>query len=305
MTIQPGWLERFRSDPARSFLRASFGAWCLTKIGTSVVQPAAPGEREEKSPKGSVAAPNDGSPATGETSVTSTAPIVLAQLSTSDPLILESRYGNGIVLVMTSTLDRKWNDLPTRSDFVPFLHEAVFHAASARSHRNVSFAEPLIARIAAASKSGAGEPDQGADDEETVEFVFTTPGDVPTPVVPTTDSQALTAVMTNTFAPGIYRMKAMQTGAEVANDSFVVNYDHSEDNPDPLTDDDKARLATNDRVRFSGSLDDLTRRMYGQESTTELWAALLTLFLLFLVGELLLTRRTILKGYGGESLTAA
>jgi hypothetical protein len=42
--------------------------------------------------------------------------------------------------------------------------------------------------------------------------------------------------------------------------------------------------------------------MYGDESVTELWAVLLAVFLLFLIAELLLTRRTIRKGYGGEAL---
>ena len=82
----------------------------------------------------------------------------------------------------------------------------------------------------------------------------------------------------------------------------MVNYDHAEDQFVPLSPDDTARLATNDRVRFTESLTELTERMYGGESITELWALLLTLFLLFLVIELLLTRRAILRGYGGEAL---
>ena len=83
----------------------------------------------------------------------------------------------------------------------------------------------------------------------------------------------------------------------------MVNYDHAEDQFVPLSPDDTARLATNDRVRFTESLTELTERMYGGESITELWALLLTLFLLFLVIELLLTRRAILRGYGGEALS--
>ena len=88
-------------------------------------------------------------------------------------------------------------------------------------------------------------------------------------------------------------------------DAFVVNYDHSEDDLTQLTDDDRARLVTNDRVRFSSSLEDLAKRMYGAESVAELWAVLLTLFLLFLVAELFLTRRAIRKGYGNDALNAS
>jgi hypothetical protein len=42
--------------------------------------------------------------------------------------------------------------------------------------------------------------------------------------------------------------------------------------------------------------------MYGNETTTELWAFLMFGFLGLLIGELLLTRRVILRGYGAEAL---
>ena len=113
-------------------------------------------------------------------------------------------------------------------------------------------------------------------------------------------------IFTDTFAPGVYRMakKADAASAEQV-DAFVVNYDHVEDDLTQLTADDKARLATNDRVRFLASVDDLAKSMYGDESIAELWAVLLTLFLLFLVAELLLTRRAIRKGYGNDAIVHA
>jgi hypothetical protein len=298
LSIQPGWLERFRSDPARSFLKATFSAWCLTKLSVA------------KKGDGFVAAP--GAPVTGKqlpeqpspTDPSSSAtPIILAQLSTGDPLILQSRHQNGYVLIVTTTLNREWTDLPTRSDFVPFLHEAVFHVASARSHRNVRFAEPLVVRVPAAKPTPDAPANTDAVASET-SIVFTAPDGSETPLTARPDSQSLVAVQVNTFAPGIYQSSFAKDDAEPVRDAFVVNYDHSEDNLAQLTVDDRARLATNDRVRFSSSLDDLTKRMYGDESVTELWAILMTTFLLFLITELLLTRRAIRKGYGGESLAA-
>jgi hypothetical protein len=299
LSIQPGWLERFRSDPARSFLKATFSAWCLTKLNIAKMGDgfvAAPGNQlNAKSP------PKQPAPADPSANAT---PIVLAQLSTGDPLILQSRHQDGIVLVVTTTLNRQWNDLPTRSDFVPFLHEAVFHVASARSHRNVSFAEPLVVRVPAAKPApDAPEKADTASTEATI--VFTAPDGSEAPVTARPETQALVAVQGNTFAPGVYRSTFANDNAEPVRDAYVVNYDHAEDNLAQLTADDKARLATNDRVRFSSSLDDLTKRMYGDESVTELWAILMTAFLLFLITELLLTRRAIRKGYGGESLATA
>ena len=117
-----------------------------------------------------------------------------------------------------------------------------------------------------------------------------------------TDGPAPVAVFSNTFAPGVYRVAEHIGDRSPVDDAFVVNYDHSEDQLAPLTPDDKGRLATNDRVRFSSSLEELKKRMYGDESITELWALLMIIFLLFLIAELLLTRRTIRKGYGSQSL---
>jgi len=296
-SIQTGWMDRFRKPPGRSLLKASFSAWCLPKFALADAgfepRPIVPGE----------ASP-----------IVASLPIVLAQLKTGDSLVLESRYGEGLTLLMTSALDRSWSDLPTRSDFVPFLHEAVFHLASARRHRNVRFGEPLIARIRSpdvvsavpdAEASGEWQKAASAAIDESVGFEFTTPGEIRKAVAATRDAEALVGVLPETFVPGIYSLKVVIEEKEVSRDAFVVNYDHAEDDLTQLTADDKARLATNDRVRFAANLSDLSKRMYGDESVTELWAVLMTLFLLFLISELFLTRRAIRKGYGGEALTAA
>jgi len=275
LSIQPGWLDRFRSDPARSFLKATFTAWCLVKIG-----PPAAAAAEPPGPD----------------------PLVLATLSTADPLLLQSRCGDGVVLVMTTTLDHKWTDLPTRSDFVPFLHEAVFHIASARSHRNVNFGEPLIAQLRLAADADVSAADVSGNDTVT----FVSPGGTTSAVNVSLNRHDATAVFSDTFAPGVYRMTKERNNAfPEQSDRFVVNYDHAEDSLRQLTDDDKARLATNDRIRFSTSVQDLAKRMYGDESIAEIWAVLLILFLAFLIIELLLTRRAIHKGYGNDALTSS
>jgi hypothetical protein len=320
LSIQPGWLARFRSDPARSFLKATFDTWCLTKISPAAKSTAAVASV--------IAAPvanvKPATPAIAANVAATSAPLILATLSIGDPLLLESRCGDGFILVITTSLDRSWNDLPTRSDFVPFLYEAVFHAASSRSHRNVDFGEPLIARLqrtilddvrpdTVELEPGAIESTQEpADDSAT----FVAPGGMMTEISVTTRNSNTVGrssnlsdanvVFSDTFTPGVYAM-AKEANAEFPeqHDGFVVNYDHSEDDLTQFAAVDIARLATNDRIRFSSSLDDLSKRMYGDESITELWAVLLTLFLLFLIAELFLTRRAIRKGYGNDTLISS
>jgi hypothetical protein len=291
LSMQPGWLDRFRSDPARSFLKASYGTWAQFKLTSG--QPtggAAIGAVPSTPPIPGVA---------GIDSIRNAGvdPIVLAQLNSGDPLILEVPVGDGRILLFTSTLNRSWNDLPTRSDFVPFLHEAVFHVASPGSRRNVDFGSPLLM-----SAPSAGDDPNGGDANNTSEFYVTPPGGQDSSIVAQQNAAALTAAYSSTFVPGVYRTELRRGETASAPDAFVVNYDHDEDRYLPISRDDQARLATNDRVHFANSMTELTQRMYGQESVTELWAFLMIAFLLFLVAELLLTRRTIRRGYGGEAL---
>lgn len=294
LSIQPGWMDRFRSDPGRSLLKASFSSWVLFQIN-----PITPQKAEAATTDSSNSKPV----AKNET------PVVLATYSTGDPFLLETRYGNGFVLMMTTTLDRQWTDLPTRSDFIPFLHEAVFHVSSAQSHRNVRYGESLLAEMpwnaeafAAASEAPLIEGDSPRNESTGIpDFVFSRPGGENVRVPAIEGNERLTATFRDTLTPGIYRSGLKFAGQQSA-DSFVVNYDHSEDEMVLLTDEDRARLVTNDRIRFTESLTDLTSRMYGDETVTELWPALLTFFLVFLMMELMLTRRAIRRGYGGEAI---
>jgi hypothetical protein len=54
---------------------------------------------------------------------------VLAKLTGETPLVLESKLGEGRVLVFTSTLDNLSNDFPLHAGFVPFVDETAHYLA--------------------------------------------------------------------------------------------------------------------------------------------------------------------------------
>lgn len=313
LSIQPGWLERFRSDPARSFLKTTFAEW--TQIQITAPSPAAPQTTTPAAVTATETAPAPAKP------ITPGQPVVLAQLTSGDPLALEVPVGDGTVIVLTAALDRSGSDLPTRSDFVPFLHEAVFRLASSRSRRNVDCGDPLLVQHTALTDTStalqadatatatvppadpnnpAAAETATARSEDPPEFRWTLPGGTEETTTAARTGSLWIGTFTDSMVPGIY--SSTLQAPDLLTERLVVNYDHAEDQFVPLSPDDTARLATNDRVRFTESLTELTERMYGGESITELWALLLTLFLIFLVLELLLTRRAILRGYGGEAL---
>lgn len=279
LSLVPGWLSRFRSDPERSLLKAGFQNWWMTRITSSVSGPES--ALNDGAEDGADALPPD----SDEDVVT---PAVLATLRTGDPLLIQTRAGTGTVLVCTSAVDRDWNDLPTRADFVPFLHEAIFAAVAGRNRRNVDAGQPLIADRASAD----------ADGDSVRGIRFRDPAGQAHDPLRTQSAASTQFAIVDTTLSGRYDLTQSANDAERVLDSFVVNYNHTEDEADELTDDDQALLATNDRVRFAASVDDLARRMYGDETRTELWAVLMFLFLVLLTGEVWMTRRIVKRGYG-------
>lgn len=290
LSLQSGWLERFRSDPSRSFLKTQYQQWWQTKLGPTASEPNA----ANSVPLTSDLPDSEDTP--GETVDTAAVqPVVLAELTPGDPLLIQSRCGDGTVFVFTSTWNRQWNDFPTRSDFVPFLHEIAFQAAASRVKRNLDFSSPIVAE----SPTETAVPDAGR------EFRFRLPGGAQSdPVEP--QGVPASILYNATWQPGVYRLEQIsQPDTPETLDAFVVNYNHVEDNMQELTDGDRAKLATGDRVRFAKSLDSLRKQMYGNESRMELWAILLWLFCGMLLLELWLTRRIVRRGYGSMSSSSA
>jgi hypothetical protein len=55
---------------------------------------------------------------------------VAARMTDGSPALLERREGTGRVVLFASDIDRRWNDFPLNAAFVPFVIEAVRHAAA-------------------------------------------------------------------------------------------------------------------------------------------------------------------------------
>jgi hypothetical protein len=55
-----------------------------------------------------------------------------ARLEDGAPLLVEGRLGEGRVLLLATTLDRDWTDLPISPHFLPLLHELIGRVASRR-----------------------------------------------------------------------------------------------------------------------------------------------------------------------------
>ena len=77
---------------------------------------------------------------------------VPARFSDGAPAVLERREGTGRVVIVTSDLDRRWNDFPVHPSFVPFVVEAVRHISSRQALRQ----QCVIGRVPAGVLSEPG-----------------------------------------------------------------------------------------------------------------------------------------------------
>ena len=73
---------------------------------------------------------------------------VLVRLDNGAPLLLEKRYGDGLVLQFTTACDAEWSDLPQRPVFVPLMQQVIIGMATGvEPPRNITAGEPAVAVV--------------------------------------------------------------------------------------------------------------------------------------------------------------
>lgn len=259
-SLQLPWVRQFRAEAGGGFTDARIAKWW---------QVAPPPDRQDG------AEPADGPVVSNVT--------VVAKTNTNDPLLLTRQYGKGRVLMQTIPLDADWGTLPMKGDYVAFLHEVVFHLASAQVTRNVSVGSPLLQPI--------------GSDEDIANYEFLGPGDRRFDAELGGDELRPAARLSETSLPGVYNLRRKGAPADDRGQFFVVSGDRRESDLAELDENAIAALQAEDRLKFVKDVDDLKKQMFEKESPTELWKFLLIIFVLFLIGELLLTRRLVRGGH--------
>lgn len=213
---------------------------------------------------------------------------VLARFETGEPWLLSTTHGRGRVLLLTVPLDADAGTLPTKSVYVPLLHEMVFYLASAgRTRQNVRVGEPLS--FAAATIT--------ADEE----FYFVGPTGENLPATITGSGRQPLVRLDDTGLPGVYTLRRTyrtRAGTEaVETVPFVVNFDRGESDLTPLDDEEIKRLSADGRMVLLDSYTELEKRLLTDVSRTELWQLLLVVVLGMLCLEVWMTRRLVRGGH--------
>jgi hypothetical protein len=207
---------------------------------------------------------------------------VVLRYENGAPALVASDVGRGRILLLTTTVDREWTDLPIRPGFLPLVQEAARYLAGA----------PGSDSISALTVGQRREIAVGPEDAR-IEIVtpggqsrwLTPEGREARPVDPRAAENRVrrTVTFTETDEPGLYRVRASRadgTVAERASESFVVNLDPAESDTARLPDDKRP-----DRAGPGATKAGTPKRRL------ELWHTLSAAVLVAVLGESLLTLR--------------
>jgi von Willebrand factor type A domain len=220
---------------------------------------------------------------------------VAARLDTGDPWAVEGRRGDGRVLLLAAGLDAASGTLPANPDFVPLVHEWIFHLAGGASiPAAVRPGEPLAFDL---------DPDPGPS-VTSLEVRTPAGATVRAPVVrePGASRPHARLDTPHTDEPGLYRLALPdpQGGTSYAY-AAVSDVENGPADPAPLAPAEAARLAEGWPLGFESDPSRLDARLaetdHGGGGRREAWRGLVLAALAGLCLEVLLTRRLV-RGQG-------
>ncbi|MDB5389439.1 MAG: hypothetical protein JWM11_5085 [Planctomycetaceae bacterium] len=268
-SLELPWVQSFRKENQGGLTETRFDKWWQVTPVKGDSEQAATGKAPESD------------------STRSRPASIAARLSNGDPFLLERDLGHGRVILMTAPLDSDWSTLPAKPDYVPFLHETLFHLASGnRASRNVSVGEPIVLPV--------------GNDFDKRAFVFQGPGKSIFPVELGGHELRRLAKLDDTSIPGVYRLIEAENGEPKKGAQgvpCVVNFDRRESDLTILSPEQRKLLEAQDRLKIIADLSELRKAMFSNNTKSEFWQFLLLAVMGMLVVEVWLTRRLVQGGH--------
>ncbi len=203
---------------------------------------------------------------------------VLARYASGKPFLIESSYGRGKVVLMTTSLDMDWTTLPLSNFYLPMVQSLVRYLASGpQLERDVLIGQPIVATF----ENTAVPPN--------VRVSIPGTNFEPQPE-PLRIGNGYEVRFANTLAPGIYRIRGRISG-EVRSTAFAVNGPRDESDLASLTPDRWNALERElgfNRVESDPAV--ISASMAQARRHRELWPILLASVLGLGIFELVLAR---------------
>jgi len=255
-SLETGWLSRFRTSTGVDLAQTRFAQWW-----------------QLRDPDTTAASRGAGPPG-------ASAPRIDGRLKTLDPIIVTSSLGKGSIIELGFPLDADWSTLPTRNDYVPFVHELVFSLVARSSDRNVAVGSPL--RLAL------------GDGQQPRDWTFIGPDGTRTPGRSAGPDRRVTELPTTPLS-GIY--EAEYTPDARPREYFVAASDRAESDLTPLDDQQLQALPQVHGVRFVEQLNGYEEATRIEPEPVELWRWLLLAVLAALILETIITRQLVRRGH--------
>jgi hypothetical protein len=162
---------------------------------------------------------------------------VVLRYETGAPALIESEIGAGRVLLLTTTVDREWTDLPIRPGFLPLIQEAARRLGGAPS------GDAIATLVTGASREIRSAPDDrrieitkpNGDVRALVPEAPRDPrGKVADDKAATTSRLSRAVMFTDTDQIGTYHVRALRNGGtwiDRTDEAFIVNLDIRESDP--------------------------------------------------------------------------
>lgn len=255
-SLETGWLSRFRTSTGVDLAQTRFAQWWQLRESETTAASRGAG------PPGASASRIDG------------------RLKTLDPLIVSASLGMGTIVELGFPLDADWSTLPTRNDFVPFVHELVFSLVARSTDRNVAVGAPL--RLAL------------GDGQQPRDWTFIGPAGTRTPGR-SAGADRQVAELPTTYLAGIY--EAEYTPEARPREYFVAASDRAESDLTPLDDQQLQALPQAHGVRFVDELAAYEQATRVEPEPVEIWRWLLLAVLAGLILETIITRQLVRRGH--------
>lgn len=203
---------------------------------------------------------------------------VLARLATGDALLLERRPGQGVVMMLTTSCDDDWNDLPLQPVFVPLMQQLVATMATRLSPQiNLQTGEAAVCLY----------PATADDSADSISLTITRPDGTRQPITGRRQDDQYVIDYTDTLQPGVYRL----TAADLPTEHFVTTTSRSESSLSGLTKEELDSLATGLNAGIVSGATDYLQQDRLRRNGWEVWKIALAILLAFLFLELLLQQR--------------
>ncbi|MFW6162134.1 MAG: BatA domain-containing protein [Planctomycetota bacterium] len=196
---------------------------------------------------------------------------VLLEFDNGQPALVEGSFGQGRVLLFTSTCDLAWNNFPLRRAFLPWVHQVVYYLSNQET-------------TAEAYRLGEPVTFQALSSEYKEVIRVTDPSGRGTTLRPRVEGGYATAEFTATDLPGMYGVQAAPAFSHSG--GFGVNLDVSESVLDMAREAEIAEAAPAGMVTFvEGPKRSVVEEVKKTREGKEWWPLLFKLALLVFVLE--------------------